>query len=195
MKESAISVRIDAETKKKVEEVFKKLGLSHSSAISLFYSQVLLHKGLPFDVKSSKGIDCVADKFVEYGKDEKFKNAIVELAQKYIKEKAHQNNVESTKELLKMVKKAKKMFQGTGFIILGVFGSFARDEADDKSDIDILYELSSEFREKHKGFKAIAEIDRIKDKLGNLFNRKVDLVNKSTQKEGKSRILDEVVYV
>jgi len=192
MKEAAISVRIDADTKKKVEEVFKKLGLSHSSAVSLFYSQVLLHDGIPFDVKSSKNIDSVAEKSVDYGSQ--IKDAVIELALNYMKEKEGKI-LKSRAEIIRKIEQAKKMFQETGFIVLGVFGSFARDEADENSDVDILYELSSEFRKKHKGFKAIAEIDRIKDNLEKLFNRKVDLVNKSTQKVGKSRILAEVVHV
>lgn len=42
MKEATISARMYTEKKKKVEQVFSKLGLSHSSAINLFYSQILL---------------------------------------------------------------------------------------------------------------------------------------------------------
>ena len=42
-----ISVRIDPETKKGAENVFKKLGLSVTQAITLFYQQVVTQHRLP----------------------------------------------------------------------------------------------------------------------------------------------------
>ncbi|NQS92173.1 MAG: type II toxin-antitoxin system RelB/DinJ family antitoxin [Chloroflexi bacterium] len=47
-KTTTISVRIDPETKKGAELVFKKLGLTASQAITLFYQQAALQQGLPF---------------------------------------------------------------------------------------------------------------------------------------------------
>ncbi len=46
-----ISARVKSDLKSEVEEVFKKLGLSTTEAIVLFFHQVRLHKGLPFEVK------------------------------------------------------------------------------------------------------------------------------------------------
>jgi len=46
-----IRTRIKPELKSDVEEVFKRLGLSTNDAIVLFFHQVRLHKGLPFEVK------------------------------------------------------------------------------------------------------------------------------------------------
>lgn len=50
-KTSTISARIDPNTKKQAERVFRKLGLTSSQAITLFYKQVELQQGLPFIVK------------------------------------------------------------------------------------------------------------------------------------------------
>ena len=50
-KTAHISTRIDATDKKKAEAVFKKLGISASQAISLFYKQVPLRRGIPFPVE------------------------------------------------------------------------------------------------------------------------------------------------
>lgn len=50
-KTAHISTRIDATDKKKAEAVFKKLGISASQAISLFYKQVSLRRGIPFPVE------------------------------------------------------------------------------------------------------------------------------------------------
>ena len=36
--------------KDSAESVFERIGLSSSDAIRLFFTQVVLHKGLPFDV-------------------------------------------------------------------------------------------------------------------------------------------------
>lgn len=37
--------------KKKVGKILSRLGLNHSSAVNMFYHQVLAQKGIPFDVK------------------------------------------------------------------------------------------------------------------------------------------------
>lgn len=49
-KESTVRARIDSELKSEVEYLFKELGLSTTEAITLFYRQVKLRNGLPFDV-------------------------------------------------------------------------------------------------------------------------------------------------
>ena len=49
-KTDMVRARIEPALKKKVERVFSKLGLSTTQAIALFYRQVELRKGLPFDV-------------------------------------------------------------------------------------------------------------------------------------------------
>lgn len=50
-KTAVISARIDPELKRNAEQVFKELGLTTSQALILFYKQVDLQRGLPFNVK------------------------------------------------------------------------------------------------------------------------------------------------
>ena len=50
-KSEYIRARIEPDLKNTVGCIFKTLGLSTSEAITLFFRQVELHKGLPFDVK------------------------------------------------------------------------------------------------------------------------------------------------
>ncbi len=50
-KTEMIRARVEPELKYQAEDVFSKLGLSPTEAITLFYAQVTLHKGLPFAVK------------------------------------------------------------------------------------------------------------------------------------------------
>ena len=49
-KTATVRARIERELKSEVEKLFKKLGLSTTEAINLFYRQVRLRNGLPFEV-------------------------------------------------------------------------------------------------------------------------------------------------
>ena len=46
-----VQARIEPELKVAAEKVFKSLGLTPTEAIRVFYKQVELHQGLPFDLK------------------------------------------------------------------------------------------------------------------------------------------------
>ena len=50
-KTEMIRARVEPELKHEAEELFKRLGLSATEAITLFYKQVTLNQGLPFEVK------------------------------------------------------------------------------------------------------------------------------------------------
>ena len=50
MKSATINARIEPETKRKAEEVLRRLGLNPTDAIRLFYKQICLRSGLPFAV-------------------------------------------------------------------------------------------------------------------------------------------------
>jgi len=55
-KSAMIRARIDPSLKDEVEDVFEQLGLSTTQAITLFYQQVKLNRGLPFDVRIPNAI-------------------------------------------------------------------------------------------------------------------------------------------
>ncbi|MFZ1599684.1 MAG: type II toxin-antitoxin system RelB/DinJ family antitoxin [Anaerolineae bacterium] len=50
-KSAMIRARVDPNLKEEVENVFEQLGLSTTQAITLFYQQVKLNRGLPFEVR------------------------------------------------------------------------------------------------------------------------------------------------
>lgn len=50
-KAATIQARIHPSLKSAVEEILHRLGLSPSEAINVFYRQIALHNGLPFDVR------------------------------------------------------------------------------------------------------------------------------------------------
>jgi len=50
VKTATIRARVEPTLKEDVEKLFKKMGLSTTEAINLFYRQVKLRNGLPFNV-------------------------------------------------------------------------------------------------------------------------------------------------
>jgi len=50
-KTAIIQARIDPEIKNKAQNVFKKLNITMSEAISMFLTQVSLNSGIPFEIK------------------------------------------------------------------------------------------------------------------------------------------------
>ena len=48
---SAVYARIDTNLKDSAEEILSQLGISPSSAIQMLYSQIVLKKGMPFDLR------------------------------------------------------------------------------------------------------------------------------------------------
>ena len=50
-KTTTLSVRMDPELKRETERILRQLGLTPSQAITLFYRQIEIHRGLPFHVR------------------------------------------------------------------------------------------------------------------------------------------------
>ncbi len=51
VKEATARARIDADLKEEAESILAECGLNATQGINLFYRQIVLHRGLPFDVK------------------------------------------------------------------------------------------------------------------------------------------------
>lgn len=77
-----------------------------------------------------------------------------------------------------------------GVQFIGLFGSFARDEANENSDIDILYKI-----EKHKKLSMFKYLELTKQLEANL-HKKIDLVRDETLKpQLKNYIQKDINYV
>jgi DNA-damage-inducible protein J len=50
-KEATARARMDAHLKEEAERILAECGLSATQGINLFYRQIVLHHGVPFDVK------------------------------------------------------------------------------------------------------------------------------------------------
>lgn len=73
-KAATINARIELALKTKAEAILHKVGLSTAEAIRLFYSQICLQNGLPFEVKIPNKKTRNAIHELETGKGERFKS-------------------------------------------------------------------------------------------------------------------------
>jgi len=99
------------------------------------------------------------------------------------------------KNILNYLKQIKPYYENEGFVIEGLFGSYARDEANNKSDVDILMHTTPSFVEKY-GFFAISRLDEIKNELSQALKIPVDIASSSGMgKTAKKFILDKTIYI
>ena len=97
--------------------------------------------------------------------------------------------------ILKYLADVKNKYQDEGFLIKALFGSYSRDEADTKSDVDILVEATPEFASRY-GFGAIARIREIQAEFSQALGLPVDLADSTgMSKTGKKFIIDRAIYV
>ena len=68
-KSATVRARIEPNLKNKAEKVFRELGLSTTQAINLFYKQVELRNGLPFEVVIPNDISRRTFSNTDTGKD------------------------------------------------------------------------------------------------------------------------------
>ena len=90
--------------------------------------------------------------------------------------------------ILSKLKELKPTYEKEGLILLGLFGSYAKNTQTKFSDIDVAYKLDyAKFSENYKGgFAKLLRIDDIKKELQSIFKTPIDLVpdsNKSILKD------------
>lgn len=64
---STIQIRVEDELKNKADELFKMLGTDTTSAIRMFLTQSVMHKGFPFEIKLN---NAVANPYVPMSENE-----------------------------------------------------------------------------------------------------------------------------
>ncbi|HOV14637.1 MAG TPA: nucleotidyltransferase family protein [Spirochaetota bacterium] len=74
-------------------------------------------------------------------------------------------------DILQKLRENREVFERYGIKKIGLFGSYARNEATEDSDIDLIYENDSE---KSMSYIDFVELDEY---LTKSFNKKVELVN------------------
>lgn len=71
---ATVNTRIEPALKVKAEVILHKVGLTSAEAIRLFYTQICLQKGLPFDVRIPNKKTQQAMKAADRGKTHRTKN-------------------------------------------------------------------------------------------------------------------------
>lgn len=95
----------------------------------------------------------------------------------------------STKEVIMLLKKFKSESASKyGIMSLGLFGSFARNQQQETSDVDAFVTL------KESDFFVL---ERIKEELENLVQSPVDIVNyrESLRNSFKQNIMNDAIYI
>ena len=95
----------------------------------------------------------------------------------------------STKEIIAILKKFKaESASKYGITSLGLFGSFARNQQRETSDMDVFVTL------KESDFFVL---ERIKEELGSLIHSNIDIVNyrDSLRNSFKQNILNDAIYI
>lgn len=94
--------------------------------------------------------------------------------------------------ILSKLKEFKLDYEQEGLIILGLFGSYAKNTQNKFSDIDVAYKIDyDKFSQKYKdGLSKILRIDDIKEELQKTFKTKVDFVPDTNKV-----IMRDLIYV
>lgn len=82
-KTAYLNVRIEPDLKSSVEKILDKIGVSTSEAISLFFSQIKMQKGIPFEAKVPNRKTQKAMREAKENKNMKSYNSVEEFANKY----------------------------------------------------------------------------------------------------------------
>ena len=99
--------------------------------------------------------------------------------------------------IINKLKELKPKYEKEGLILLGLFGSYAKNEATNNSDIDLLYDInSSKFFTNTSGQGGFNKINTIKEELKNIFKKEIDLCSISgNSKTFKKFALKDAIYV
>jgi predicted nucleotidyltransferase len=97
--------------------------------------------------------------------------------------------------ILNYLTEIKSDLRQKGIEKIGLFGSFAKDEASPFSDIDIAIQLQKEYLKKNDVWEYFNLIENIKEKLLKKFSRKVDVYDLDSTGNIRNTISRDVIYV
>ena len=78
-KTATIQTRVDPKIKQRAQKILNTLNISMSEAISIYLSQITLHKGIPFDLKIPNTLTAKVLKKSEDGKELHAASSVDEL--------------------------------------------------------------------------------------------------------------------
>jgi predicted nucleotidyltransferase len=99
------------------------------------------------------------------------------------------------KDVLTFLTTIKPQLQENGIKQVGLFGSYARNNATLTSDIDIAIKLDKNYLDKNDVWNYFNEINKIKGMVYNKFQIKSDIFDLDSSSVFKDKILKEILYV
>ncbi len=84
-KSANLYVRIEPDVKEQAESILSALGIPASNAINMFYKQIILNRGLPFEVKLPTAKPVNAAELTEAELDAELEKGYADMAARRIK--------------------------------------------------------------------------------------------------------------
>jgi|FLOH01.1.fsa_nt_gi uncharacterized protein len=97
--------------------------------------------------------------------------------------------------IINYLQEIKEEIAADGVCALGLFGSFARDEAGVYSDIDIAIKKESNYLEKRTAYDYFDEVSKIKNLLKKKFHRNSDVFDLDSNSSMRDEIMKDLIYV
>jgi len=97
--------------------------------------------------------------------------------------------------ILSYLREVKSELTKNGIEQIGLFGSFAKNNANPSSDIDIAIQLNKTYLNEHDVWEYFTLLEKIKKMLVSKFSRKVDLYDLDSTNEINKHIRKDVIYV
>lgn len=108
----------------------------------------------------------------------------------------HESKMRATKDnIIEYLKDIKPELSKKGVDKLALFGSFAKDEQNIYSDIDIAISKESDFLSKFSAYAYFDLISLIKEKVSMKFHKKTDIFDLDSKGDFKKNIEKELIYV
>jgi predicted nucleotidyltransferase len=99
------------------------------------------------------------------------------------------------KEIIEYLKSIKPIFQKKGIEEIALFGSFAQEDTNIYSDIDIAIKKSRDFIQKQGAYEYFNVINEIKYMLIKKFGKNVDILDLDSQSPFLKDIKKDLIYV
>jgi predicted nucleotidyltransferase len=89
----------------------------------------------------------------------------------------------------------KQKLSSSGIVEIGLFGSYARDEAGVYSDIDIAIKKEQGYLVSRSAYDYFEEVSSIKNQIKKQFQKNSDIFDLDSNSSMKSNILKDLIYV
>jgi uncharacterized protein len=98
-------------------------------------------------------------------------------------------------EVLAKLRELKPAYAKEGFVIVGLFGSFAKGTDDENSDIDIAIKIDDDYLVKNDVWAYFDTINAIRQDVFMQLGRKSDILDIQSSSHIKAKIEREMIYV